>query len=285
MFPDVDTSDSVAVETVVDAIYRDMFEDADEGVVATAFNGIRDCFEGKLPGYQAIDAAYHDLEHTMQGTLCMVRVLEGRGKAEAKPILDRRLFELGLQAMLLHDTGYLKKDGDKEGTGAKYTLTHVTRSVLFAEEYLTAEDVSISDIRSVQNMIRCTGVHVDFSRVPFHSELEKIVGFCLGTGDLLGQMSAGDYIDKLPILYKEFEESAKFYEGRMISTLNFTSVDDLTRKTPGFWGDYVKSKLVNDFWSVHRFLCQPYPGGPNPYVEKVDSNIARLRDRLAKAEG
>lgn len=281
MFPRVDTSDSVAVEREVQAICGQLYPEGDPGFVKTAFDWLRDTFSGRYKDYQAIDAVYHDLEHTMQGTLCMVRLLAGREAAGARPVLPQRMFELGLIAILFHDTGYLKKRGDVEGTGAKYTLTHVTRSVLFAEEFLIEQGVPIREIRAVQNMIRCTGVHVDLTRIPFQTEIEKIVGFALGTGDLLGQMSAEDYVDKLPVLYSEFEESARFYEGKMVGILAFASAEDLIRRTPDFWAGYVTAKLEEDFWGLHRFLRRPYPNGPNEYMDRVNSNMERLRQQLS----
>jgi hypothetical protein len=281
MFPLVETKDSVAVECEVQASYRGLYPEGDSGLVSTAFGWLRDTFSGRYKDYQAIDAIYHDLEHTMQGMLCLVRLLAGREAVGARPVLPQRLFELGLIAMLFHDTGYLKKRGDLEGTGAKYTLTHVTRSVMFAEEFLVEQGMPIREIRAIQNMIRCTGVHVDLTRIPFQSEIEKIVGFVLGTGDLLGQMSADDYVDKLPILYAEFEESARFYEGKMVGILAFASAADLIRRTPDFWTGYVIPKLEEDFWGLHNFLRRPYPNGPNEYVDRVNANMARLRRQLA----
>jgi hypothetical protein len=281
MFPRVETSDSMAVEREVQATYQALYPERDPGFVATAFGWVRDAFSGRYKDYQAIDAVYHDLEHTMQGTLCMVRLIAGRDAAGVRPVLPQRMFELGLIAILFHDTGYLKKRGDTEGTGAKYTLTHVTRSVMFAEEFLVEQGVPIREIRAVQNMIRCTGVHVDLTRIPFQSEIEKIVGFALGTGDLLGQMSAEDYVDKLPVLYSEFEESARFYEGKMIGILAFASADDLIRRSPDFWTGYVMPKLEEDFWGLHKFLRRPYPNGPNEYIDRVNANMERLRHQLA----
>jgi hypothetical protein len=130
-------------------------------------------------------------------------------------------------------------------------------------------------------MIRCTGVNVDLGRVPFQTELEKVVGFALGTSDLLGQMAAEDYVEKLPVLYSEFEESARFYEGKMVGVSSFSSADDLVRKTPDFWAKYVVPKLNNDFWGIQRYLNRPYPNGPNQYVQRVEANIDRLRRQLA----
>src|SRR6185437_3386983 len=133
-----------------------------------------------------------------------------RHRAKAKPLLTQRMFELGLLAILMHDTGYLKQRGDTEGTGAKYTVTHVDRSADFAAQLLADKKFSKADIQAVQNMIHCTGVDAALSVIPFQSEEEKIAGFALGTADLLGQMAAEDYVEKLPVLYSEFAEATQF---------------------------------------------------------------------------
>ncbi len=283
MMAPVDTKDCGAVEREVQSIYQSLFPQASPSFVPDAFQWFRDAFEGRYKDYLPIDAEYHDLEHTLQGTLCMMRLLQGRQRAGGKPAIHQRMFELGLLAILLHDTGYLKKRGDPEGTGAKYTLTHVARSVSFAEGLLAEKGIPIQEIRCVQNMIRCTGVHVDLARIPFQSEVERIAGFCLGTADLLGQMAADDYVDKLPVLYAEFAESLKFYEGKMALTQDFRSANDLMRRTPAFWEHFVIPKLNGDFWGLMKFLNHPYPSGPNEYVQRVEANIEKLRRRLDAA--
>ncbi len=281
MYLPVDTKDPVAVENEVQAVYLGMFPQGDAKFVPTALVWIKDCFDGRYKDYQASDARYHDLEHTLQGTLCMARLLHGRHLAEATPAVTQSAYQLGLLAILLHDAGYLKKKGDSGGTGAKYTLTHVTRSVQFAGEFLEEKRVPVKDILSVQNMIRCTGVNVDLSRIPFQNELEQTVGFALGTADLLGQMAAEDYVEKLPTLFSEFDESARFYQGKMALTESFSSATDLLRKTPDFWKKYVLPKINNEFWGLYRFLNQPYPHGPNDYVQRIESNIAKVEQQLA----
>jgi hypothetical protein len=208
-----------------------MFPRGNGRFVAEAFRWAADCFEGRYADYQSIDARYHDFEHTLQGTLCMARLLAGRQRASSNPRLNQRQVELGLVGILLHETGYLKVRGDNDGTGAKYTLTHVNRSCEFAARLLGEQRFSDGEISAVQHMIRCTGVNVDLAQIPFASEEERVAGFALGTADLLGQMAAADYVDKLPILYSEFEESAKFNAGRSSAVGMFQSAEDLMRKT------------------------------------------------------
>jgi hypothetical protein len=281
MYLPVDTKDPAAVENEAQAAYLSMFPQGDPKFVPQALAWFKECFNGSYKDYQAIDARYHDLEHTLQGTLCMARLLHGRHLAHGQPTVTQSAFQLGLLAILLHDTGYLRKRGDIGGTGAKYTLTHVTRSVQFAEEFLEEKGLPVKDIRSVQNMIRCTGVNVDLSRIPFQNELEQTVGFALGTADLLGQMAAVDYVEKLPTLFAEFDESARFYEGKMALTEGFSSATDLMQKTPDFWKNYVVPKINNEFWGLYRFLNQPYPSGPNSYLQRVEANIAKVQQKLA----
>jgi hypothetical protein len=283
MFPPVVTKDPTAVAVEVQAAYRAMFPDADLLFVPKVFGWAIECFSGNYADYQAIDARYHDFEHTLQGALCMARLLRGRHLAGAHPQLTQRMFQLGLIAILLHDTGYLKRRDDSEGTGAKYTVVHVSRSAEFAARLLAEKGLSPIDSQAVQNMIRCTGVDASPAVIPFQDAMEKLVGFALGTADLLGQMAADDYVDKLPVLYAEFAEAARYSAGKSHFVGMFSSASDLMHKTPIFWEKYVQHKLNRDFGNLYQFLNDPYPDGPNSYLERITANVARLRERLAAA--
>jgi hypothetical protein len=283
MRPSVNTQDPSAVESEVQTAYLAMYPNADRGFVPQAFNWAVNCFRGHYRDYLPIDARYHDLEHTLQGTLCMVRLLQGRHQTGTQPVLTQRMFRLGILAILLHDTGYLKTKDDAEGTGAKYTLIHVARSSDFAAILLGEKGFHADDIQAVQNMIRCTGVNMDLTGIPFQDDPEKIIGFALGTADLLGQMAADDYVDKLPILFLEFAESQRFNAGKVPKRMVFDSAEDLLRMTPVFWEKYVLPKINNDFQGLYRFLNQPYPDGPNFYLDRILANIKRVQRHLDPA--
>jgi hypothetical protein len=283
MLASIDTRQPLAVQAEVQKVYDLMFPKGNHAFVPTVFGWVTSCFEGTYRDYQSIDARYHDLEHTLQGTLCMARLLFGRFKANAKPAVDQRMFELGIIAILLHDTGYLKKRGDAEGTGAKYTLTHVDRSIEFAATLMADHGYSREDIKAVQNMIRCTGINVKLDTIAFQNDAERIIGFALGTADLLGQMAANDYVEKLPILYSEFAESAQYNDGKMKGGGAFTSAEDLMQKTPVFYEKYVRSKIANEFLGLYEFLSDPYPSGPNWYIQHIERNIAKLKREIGIA--
>lgn len=277
MLPKVDTRVPSEVEEQVQAIYRRWYSDCQPAFIACAFDWLTDSFHGQFNDYQPIDAQYHDLEHTLQGTLCLARIWDGRARVGAEPVLPRRMFELSLLAILFHDTGYLKKRNDTEGTGAKYTMTHVDRSAQFAREFLSGRGYGQVEIVAIQNMIHCTGVAVDLQAIAFQSELERLGGCALGTADLLGQMAADDYVDKLPTLFTEFQEAVHF-SGPMAKTLaSYKDAADLKRQTLKFWETYVLPRLNNEFQGLYHYLDQPGPGGVNPYVEKIQRNLERIR--------
>src|SRR5580765_1572179 len=112
MLRPVDTRIPSTVQDRVQEVYRGLFPKVGDSFVPEAFQWAKQCFTGHYADYQAIDAAYHDFEHTLQGTLCLMLILQGRQAAQAQPLLTQKMFELGLLAILFHDTGYLKKKGD-----------------------------------------------------------------------------------------------------------------------------------------------------------------------------
>lgn len=279
MAVDVDTRDIEAVCAEADRLYRSMYADADPGFLPSARDRFRAVFGGEYGDYLPIDVPYHDREHTMQGLLCLVRLLHGRHKADAQPAIPRQTFELGVLAILLHDTGYLKRTSDTEGTGAKYTLTHVDRSQEFAAAFLHDQGYTARDIETVQNMIQGTAMTTAPVDVPFANEIERTVGCALATADLIGQMSADDYVERLPQLYQEFSESCRHF-GDRADRLRYESPETLVANTPAFWESYVKPKLEYGCQGMYRYLNDPYPDGDNEYLKRVEANVEKA-GRLA----
>jgi hypothetical protein len=278
-----ETQRSDAVEKQVVSIYSRIYPQADRTFVGRAFEWAKQSFSGNYGDYQPIDTRYHNFEHTMQGTFCLTRLLMGRHMANALPAVPQKMFELSLLAILLHDTGYLKKKNDTTGTGAKYTAIHVLRSVDFARELLSEKGYKPEEITAVQNMIRCTGLNAIISAIRFQNELEKLMGLALATADLLGQMAADDYVEKLPVLYEEFAEAVtRDPQAQLLKV--YTSPEEVMRRTPAFWNDYVVPRINKDFRKLYLFLNDPYPDGPNPYVQAIEANMARIRKELADSQ-
>jgi hypothetical protein len=284
MFPPVDTKDAAAVLAFVRGKFSSLYPGADPAWIDRVFHDVADLFAGRNPDYSPIDLRYHDLEHTLQATACLAQLLEGCNRAGATPQVTPRQFQLAMAGVLLHDAGYLKTRGDTAGTGAKYTFCHVLRSCAYAASYLPTLGVSEAEISGVLGAINCTGPTKEISRLHFRDPLERFVGCALATADYLGQMAAQDYTEELEILYAEFTESDDFThvpENRRV----FKSAEDLVARTPAFWKKVVLPKLEIDFQGAYRYLADPYPDGPNPYIQAVSRNIAVVEARVGRLTG
>jgi hypothetical protein len=160
----------------------------------------------------------------------------------------------------------------------------VSRSAEFAALLLAEKDFNPAEVLAVQNMIQCTGVNANLAALPFQSGAERLVGFALATADLLGQMAAQDYPDKLPILYSEFAEAEQYATEKNPVISGFKSAADLMRHTPVFWETFVQPKLKQDFCALYRFLNHPYPSGPNYYLNRIRANLERVKLKVNQLE-
>ncbi len=284
MLASIDTRSAPAVAAAVKAHFAEIFPTTAPDLIDTLFCDVDAFFGGRHPDYQAVDLRYHDLEHTLQATLCFARLIVGRHRAGATPALTARQFELGLAGVALHDTGYLKLRSDTKGTGAKYTYTHVLRSCAFAAVYLPRLGATITEVQDVLASISCTGPRNEIGRMDFRAPVEKVLGCCIATADYLGQLAAPDYPGELEILYEEFEESDDFYNVPAADRV-FRSARDLVERTPAFWTNFVRPKLENDFMGMYHFLASPYPHGPNPYIDAIERNIAEIKLRIEATRG
>jgi hypothetical protein len=263
--------------------FTGMFPDANAAWLERILRDIESLFAGGHPDYAPADLGYHDLEHTLQATVCMALLLEGRHNAGVEPRIDARQFELAVAAVLLHDAGYLKTRSDSNGTGAKYTFCHVLRSCAFVASYLPTLGCNDYEVEAVLGAINCTGPTKEISRLYFRDPVERVIGCALATADYLGQMAALDYPDELQILFDEFQESDDFIH-LPPARRAFKSSQDLAERTPIFWEKFVLRKLDNDYQAMYRFLAAPYPNGPNPYLIAIDRNIAEIKRRTAESK-
>lgn len=276
--PAIDTKCPEIIRDEARAAFAEMGHRASWPLIDRLFADVTAMFTGRFPGYRAIDMRYHDFEHTLQATLCLIKLLAGRRQRRASPEFSRRDCELSLMAVLLHDTGYLKRSDDPAGTGAKYTMVHVRRSCDFARDYLPTLDVAPGEIDDICHAISCTGPLNRISAVEFRRPEARVMACILVTADYLGQMGAHDYVEELPFLYREFQEAYEF-EGLPEAKRIFHSESELIRKTPAFWEQYVRPMLEREAGGVYHFLDGEH--GVNPYVSAIEANMEEVRRRIA----
>jgi hypothetical protein len=232
-------------------------------------------FGGKHPDYQKADLQYHNLEHTLLATQCFIDLAAGRIEHGAVPVFSPRDFSLGCVAILMHDSGYLKKRNDLTGTGAKYTTSHVERSCAMAAWFLPDLGVTSAEMDVVLNAIRCTGINSQIKQLNFANDVARLTGCMVATADYLGQMADPDYPAKLPALFAEFEEANDFNQVPADKRM-FKSARDLMAKTGGFWNFFALPKLEGDYEGVYRLLSGP--DGTNPYIEAVQANLVEIAE-------
>src|SRR2546426_7133982 len=113
-------------------------------------------YRGDRPGYHACDTAYHDIQHVLEVTLAMARLIDGyeRARMGLEP-LDAAMFRLGVITALFHDCGYIRTLDDRQHkNGGELTLTHVSRGARFLRDYLPkigmGEVADVSDRKSTR---------------------------------------------------------------------------------------------------------------------------------------
>lgn len=267
--------DSATVLDLIRELFRKSFPTESLSFVEREFRLVQSMFNGPYPGYHPMDTLYHNFEHTLQATFCLVQLLTSCHRTEARNDLDLEAFHSAYLAILLHDVGYLKEEGDHAGTGAKYTIGHEQRSCEHARRLLLQQNASPSRITSVCNLICCTGPRSHLDRIPFQSDRERFLGYCVCSADFVGQMSDPGYITKLPSLYQEFEESWNFHNIPK-EQRPYRNYEDMLLQTPAFWTDFVLPRLERDCDNVWHFLADPQTGA-HLYRDAIELNISRIR--------
>jgi hypothetical protein len=254
-----------------------------------AFRDFGALYRGQYPGYHACDTAYHDIQHVLDVTLAMARLIDGyeRGRVGLQP-LDAPMFRLGVIAALFHDCGYVRALDDTEHkTGAELTLTHVTRGARFLKDYLPR--IGMSDAADVAAaLIHFTGYETPVAQIRVPTLAHKLLGSLLGSADIIAQMSDRCYLEKCrDRLYPEFLAGGiarrRLPDGK--DEVLYRSGDDLVRKTPFFYQGATR-RLNTDLGGAHRY-AQNHFGGQNLYIEELKKNIEFARaikdeaDRIA----
>jgi len=281
----INTTDPVCVKLEVDRIFRSLYARTRAVTLNRAFDDMVSLYRGEFPGYAKCDTGYHDLQHVLEVTLAMTRLLDGyeRSRGEGRHIPER-LFELGVICALYHDIGYIRRLGDtRHRNGAEYTRTHVSRGARFLREYLPA--IGMPEYADVAGQIvHFTGYERPVSSIRVPDPIFRLLGSLLGSADIIAQMSDRCYLEKCrDRLYPEFVAGGiarvKTEEGEEVV---FESGEDLLRKTPMFYQNAAR-RLDVELGGAYQF-AQTHFGGTNLYMDALKQNI-RFVEKSALAGG
>ncbi len=280
----VQVSSPGAVKAAVRRLYLETWPDIDLEPLDRAFEHFDRLFAGQVPGYFGVDTVYHDLQHTLDITLTLARLIAGyEGGADPPRRLGAERAVAGLIVGLFHDMGYLRRidDGTELAHGAELTRVHVSRGARFLDEYLPTVGLA-SWARVAREIVHFTGYEVPFSAIAVRDPLDLKLGHLVGTADMIGQMADRCYLEKCrDRLYPEFVLAGMALPiaangGRQV---RYASGLDLLRQTPEFVAETRATRLDGHFGGAYRHLEVLF-GGRNPYMEAIDRNLEHLRNIL-----
>ncbi|MEO0576520.1 MAG: hypothetical protein AAF004_13735 [Pseudomonadota bacterium] len=277
----INVSDMHAVREAVRDVFLTTYPQAAFDRLWLAFHDFERLFTGRFPGYHGCDTTYHDVQHTLDMTLAVARLVAGYELlAQGDKRLGAARAELALIISLFHDAGYIRhqqQDADI-ANGAVFTRTHVSRSAEFLTHYLQRIGLG-HQVELAGQLVHFTGYEIDLHQLNIADPRDIRSGCIIGTGDLLAQMADRCYLEKCrDRLYREF-----VLGGIAIPTnedgetdVVYASGEDLLRKTPAFFQSGARKRLDIEFDKTYRFI-EPIFGGKNPYIESINRNIQYLQ--------
>lgn len=276
----VQVSNPIAVRNAVRTLFSEAFPGASFDKLWLAFYDFERLFSGRFPGYRGCDTTYHDVQHTLDMTLALARLVAGYERSvEPSDRLGPQRAQMAIITSLFHDSGYIRHIERDQGfsNGAQFTLQHVSRSADFLRRYLPelglVKDVAVSSM-----IVHFTGYELDLDKIELDDPRDIICGHLLGTADLMAQVADRCYLEKCrDRLYKEFVVGGIAVENAAPGEfqVRYKSGNDLLRKTPVFYQQVMRDRLHRKFNRAYRYIEVLYEG-QNPYIDAIRNNIAHL---------
>jgi hypothetical protein len=283
---DFDVTNTVRVSSVshtsaaVRRLFEQLYPSTPTDSLWIAFHDFHQLYNGNMADYHAVDTSFHDIQHTLDMTLALARLIAGHEKSVAE---ERRLgperAHFAIVCALFHDAGYIRhreRDADAVN-GAVFTTTHVTRSGEYLERYLPTIGLG-QFVDVVSRVVHFTGYEMPLDEIDLDDPRDEMAGHLLGTADLLAQMADRCYLEKCrDRLYPEFVlgEVAVNLEATGSHAM-YQSGQDLLQKTIDFYQRSAHKRLQGSFNHAYRYLEAVFENRHNPYMMFIDKNLAFL---------
>ncbi|MGQ0528432.1 MAG: hypothetical protein ACT4PG_01170 [Panacagrimonas sp.] len=269
---------AAAVTDILSALYPEQ----DLRPIRVAYDSFGKLYAGVMPGYVGCDTWYHDAQHSLDCSLAMTRLLDGyeRSVTASERVGPRRGI-LGVLIALFHDAGYIRRSDDTAANGAEFTLNHVHRSGEFLRDFLPTVGYA-AEAELSRHIVHFTGYEIALDQIRVDDPKDRMLGFMLGTADILAQTSDRCYLEKCrDFLFREFEIcgiAGSVKSGTV--EVRYPTVESLLETTPDFNRHLWEDRLDGYFGSVHRYMEKHF-GGRNPYVEQIHQHLSLIA-RLGK---
>ncbi len=281
----IDVTDPAAVCIAVLDIFQPRYPGFDFSLIRRLYEDFASLYKGELEGFLACDTSYHDIQHVLDVSLAMARLIDGyEANHSSEHQLGPDLALVGLIVALFHDSGYIRRKGETDiQHGAEYTKIHVSRSAQFMAEYLPG--VNRSDIVELTGkLVHFTGYEFSPDQIELDNDKQRVVGCLAGTADVIAQMSDPAYLEKCrDRLYPEFELGGMTHQQLPDGSeqVVYASAEDLLLKTPGFIKSTITQRLDGHFNGLYRNV-EAHFGGRNLYMEALENNCRHLEALIAE---
>jgi len=276
-------SDPKAVSEEVCRLFQLNFPSAPMEKIEQAFIDFESIYTGNYPGYYAAETPYHDIQHCLDVTLCMTRLMIGYNRYEEDNVLDAALAELGIIVSLFHDVGFIRQHGDEATpNGAVYIPTHVSRGGNFLAKYLPTLGLG-HQTELAGKLLHFTGYEMAVSSIQSESPQQKLLGYMIASSDLLAQMADRCYLEKCSNrLYEEFifaQMACPEVGGKNPEDFQYASRDDMMKKTTGFMQSVIDVRLQETLGGVHNHI-KSFFGGLHLYMDAMEKNKRYLEEKM-----
>ena len=276
----VQVSSPAAVRNAVNEIFAETYPGTAFDKLWLAFYDFERLFTARYPGYRGCDTTYHDMQHSLDMTLALARLVAGHDNSVAaheRLGADRAL--MAVIVSLFHDSGYIRHEerDAKYKNGADFTMYHVSRSADFLRRYLPKLGME-RDVGVASMIVHFTGYELDLDNIEFEDPRDVIIGHLIGTADMIAQMADRCYLEKCrDRLYGEFVLGGVAIENAKPGEymVRYESGEDLLKKTPLFYQQVMRERLDRKFNQAYRYVEALY-AGHNPYIEAIGTNIKHL---------
>lgn len=237
------------------------------------YHYVTDFFTGKHPDFPKSALPYHNLRHTRIVTLATARLFHGMLRQGKK--IEAFQVEQGLICSLFHDTGLLKMNPEglvRHNLSQRYGV-HERQSARILRTYLNELGLDENLGKECGSILNFTNINVDPQDIDC-TDSARLIGYVVGSTDIISQMADRYYLECLPLLYTEMV---------IEDYCQFSSLYDLFLKTNSFY-TVIQKRLQNDLGGVYEDFSYHFlhetGENKNVYMERIESNLSYLSEIL-----
>ena len=250
-------------------------------------------FRGELPGYKGCDTVYHDIQHTLDMTLAMARLIAsyerdarrtnalGPDRAEVGVVTSRCSTTPATSAQTDDQTSSQRRGVHDDARLAQRALPRraICRRIGMADWVPVA-----TQDRAFHRLRECSS-----TRSISTTQRDRRLGQMLGTADLIAQMADRCYLEKCRdrlypgVRARRHRHAERRRHGRD-SRCNTAPASICCARRRTSSRKCARKRLDGEFGGAYRYLEALF-NGRNPYMEAIERNLEYLTKFCAVAAG